>query len=126
MHHTRHRKYKVSARPMFVTLSVREASVFLEPAQIPTEWNGPCWVHPREDSGPRRHHLPHERQFFRSDDLRVFVPFGRGAVHGKICVQGGGLRSRSWSREGQAKEPRLLYMGTRAGVGPSPGSKSWV
>ena len=51
--------------------------------------------------------LPHERQFFRSDDLRVFVPFGRGAVHGKICVQGGGLRSRSWSREGQVKELSL-------------------
>ena len=46
-------------------------------------------------------HREVERQFFRSD-LRVFVPFGRGAVHGNICVEGGGLRSRSWSRGRQS------------------------
>ena len=99
--------------------------MFLEPAQIPTGTGHAVSTHANilfpgaiicltkgNSSGPTT--------FVSS------YPLAEARCTGKSACRGWRLRSRSWSREGQAKEPSLLYMGTRVGVGPSPGSKSWA
>ena len=64
--------------------------------QIPTVWNGPCWVHPREDSGPR-HHLCLTKgnssgptTFVSSYPLAEARCTGKSAYRGEASDQGRG------------------------------------